>query len=300
MIAKGEIAYVQENLWTGNDNVLHGGAIKYDLDYIINNYATSTCDLWEEIRDTDFFWNRITMKKALIVGAAFAEQMGDSSSASKYTNVMKSINSTLYSSHYNGGYVQECGTRPQDSAVIVGFNDGYDDSDKLFAPTSLEVAKTVSSYNTLFCTSYPINSNDTSTSQLPGVLYGRYKGDTYAGGNPWVLSTAALASLFYRGASYILSNGVPSAEALAAWKTAFNTASDLPSSAKDLANVFAAQGDGVLLRLRTHVTARGFHLDEQIDKNTGAQMSAENLTWSYAEVLNAMYYRGLYTKSASN
>jgi hypothetical protein len=34
------------------------------------------------------------------------------------------------------------------------------------------------------------------------VLIGRYPGDTYAGGNPWVLSTAALAQLLYRAATY--------------------------------------------------------------------------------------------------
>jgi hypothetical protein len=44
--------------------------------------------------------------------------------------------------------------------------------------------------------------------------------------------------------------------------------------------VFAAQGDGVMLRLRSHVAGDGFHLDEQIDRNTGKQMSAEDLTWS--------------------
>lgn len=75
------------------------------------------------------------------------------------------------------------------------------------------MAKTVSSYNTMFCSQYSINTADTK-SGLPGVLYGmpscvsglsislpapslvgRYQGDTYAGGNPWVLATAALGSL---------------------------------------------------------------------------------------------------------
>jgi glucoamylase len=65
-----------------------------------------------------------------------------------------------------------------------------------------------------------------------------------------------------------------------------------------LAKYFAAQGDGVLVRLRSHVTARGFHLDEQIDRNTGAQVSAKDLTWSYAEVLNAMMYRSQYIAKA--
>jgi glucoamylase len=111
------------------------------------------------------------------------------------------------------------------------------------------------------------------------------------------LSTAALASLFYRGALDILTYGVPSTAALTAWKSAFNTAS-LPSDKASLAKYFAAQGDGVLLRLRNHVTARGFHLDEQIDRSSGVQTSAKDLTWSYAEVLNAMNYRSQYIAKA--
>jgi glucoamylase len=66
----------------------------------------------------------------------------------------------------------------------------------MYAPTSYEVAATVSSYNTLFCNEYKINNDDTAAG-LPGVLYGRYGDDIYAGGNPWVLSTAALGQLFY-------------------------------------------------------------------------------------------------------
>lgn len=119
-------------------------------------------------------------------------------------------------------------------------------------------------------------------------------GDNYAGGNPWVLSTAALGGLFYRGARYVLSNGVPDSATLAQWKTAFNTQTDLPTDAKSLAQIFANQGDGVLLRLRNHVAADNFYLYEQIDRNTGVQMSAESLTWSYAEVLNAMHQRDLF------
>lgn len=295
LIADGQTDYVKEYLWTGDSSKYNGGAIKYDLDYVISGYNSSTCDLWEEIRDPDFFWNRATMKKAMFVGANFATQMGDSASAKSYLDTLSTLNSTLYETHFNGEFVQECNSRTRDSAVIVGFNDAFDEEmDDMFAPTSMEVAKTVSSYNGMFCHEYQINSDD-SAAKIPGVLYGRYSGDSYAGGNPWVLSTAALASLFYRAAAYTLKHGAPSSDVLAIWQEAINSPDVLPTNSIELAKVFAAQGDGVLLRLRKHVEADGFHLDEQIDRNTGEQMSAENLTWSYAEVLNAMYYRSLCT-----
>lgn len=285
LIASGQSSYATLYVWP---------AIRTDLNYVVSGYSSNTCDLWEEIRDPDLFWNRVTMKKAMLVGAAFARQMGDQTSADTWTKTMQSINNTLYSSHWNGAFVQECASRTRDSAVIVGFNDGFDSADSMFAPTSKEVAMTVASYNSMFCNEYSINAKDTA-SGLPGVLYGRYQGDNYAGGNPWVLSTAALASLFYRGAAAIKSTGVvPAPDVLLIWQTAFNSPTALPTAAPALAQLFAAQGDGVMLRLRSHVLARNFHLDEQIDRNTGVQVSAKDLTWSYAEVLNAMYYRGLY------
>jgi glucoamylase len=280
---QGEMKYIQDYLWTGNPSVYHGGAIKYDLDWVVNGYGTKTCDLWEESEDSDFFWNRISMKKAMIMGANFATQMGDTASAAKYKDTANLINQSLYAKHWNGVYVQEASTKAQDAAVILGFNHGYDESDGLFAPTSVEVAKTVAFTTSVFCGEYPINIQDTSNG-VSGILYGRYKTDVYAGGNPWQLITGALAILFYRGALHILSHGVPSSDALEVWKSAFNVAS-LPTDAKSLAQVFAAQGDGVLLRLRYHVAGNGFHLYEQMDKETGVQKSAADLTWSVSIIV---------------
>ena len=69
----------------------------------------------------------------------------DESSASSYLNAMTKINSTLYSSHYNGAFFQECTSRTRDSAVIVGFNDAYDKLDGMMAPTSIEGCSNISS-----------------------------------------------------------------------------------------------------------------------------------------------------------
>jgi glucoamylase len=183
LLSLGQSEYVHEYLWTSDPSALRGGAIKYDLDYIVASYGSQTCDLWEELRDADFFWNRVTMKKAMILGAAFASAMGDAAASAAYSDTIAALNATLYADHYYGAYVQESGGRPRDSAVIVGFNAGYDGLDQLFAPTSLEVAQTVGSYNLLFCGEYAVNRAD-SLAGLPGVLYGRYAKDTYAGEHP--------------------------------------------------------------------------------------------------------------------
>ena len=142
-----------------------------------------------------------------------------------------------------------------------------------------------------------------------GVLYGRYQNDNYAGGNPWVLTTAALGNLFYRGGNYIKEHGLPDADAMVIWEDVFGISET--TSTKDnkkrgiktdddstgssvTADTFVAAGDAVMNRLRYHVIVDKYHLSEQIDRNTGVQISAEDLTWSYAEVLNAMSSRDKY------
>jgi len=262
LLSHNESSYVSANLWTGSSSNKHGGAIKYDLDYVVNNWNSNTCDLWEEYYSTDLFWNRITMKKAMLMGASFASKMGDSASANSYTNTAKNIDSTLYKNHWTGTAVIEATGRTYDGAVIVAFNVGFDSSDNLFYPTSYEVAKTVQAYNTMFCNEYPINSKDTS-SKVPGILYGRYQNDIYAGGNPWILSTAALANVFYRGGIYAKQHGLPDSNTLNVWADVFGV-----SASSINANTFVAAGDSVMQRIRYHVAGKGFHLDEQLDKNT--------------------------------
>jgi len=50
-------------------------------------------------------------------------------------------------------------------------------------------------------------------------------------------------------------------------------------------------GDAVMNRLYQHVKGDGGHIAEQIDRNNGAQKSANDLTWSYANILSAMKER---------
>lgn len=76
----GRSDVVSEYLWTtGNYN---GGTIKYDLDWVASNFiGFETCDLWEEVRSTEFFWNYFNARKAMLMGASLASKMGDSKRA---------------------------------------------------------------------------------------------------------------------------------------------------------------------------------------------------------------------------
>jgi glucoamylase len=282
--------------------------IKNDLDWIItgSNSNETTCDLWEETTDSNFLWNRVTMRSALLAGAAFAAKMGDTARAVAYRNFVDTRFGNTLLDHVQGdlasGYLTECPAsggsdscryynKLVDGAVILALVHGGVAGSLLFgmdavvAPTAVLVANTVLQYNKVFCAAYPINSADTAAN-VPGILYGRYAADSYGakGGNPWVLITASLANLLYRAAAFVVQNKL-SAGSLAAWRAALGAEFGGGCSA------FVAAADGVMLRLRRHVTADGLHLFEQIDKASGAQYNARDLTWSYAEVLDALHQR---------
>ena len=164
-------------------------------------------------------------------------------------------------------------------------NDGF------LAPNSVQVANTILTLNDVFNEMFPINGKDTADG-YGGILYGRYEGDNYAGGNPWILSTAALAQLYYNGAKVTLeTQELPAPEALAKFKKLFNIDENAIMDYRTFAKAAVSAGDDVLYRLRYHTQSYNFHMSEQLDKNTGVEMSATDLTWSYACVLKAMHYR---------
>ena len=267
--------------------------IQIDLDWQAANWQANGCDLWEEIQSDDFFWNRYTQRAALTKGAAFAKEQGDQTRSDTYAAAAKAVEATL-AAHYDGTFVSETQARQKDAAVICAFNDGYL-GDDTFKPSGPEVAGTVKTLNELFCDSFAINQADTKAG-VPGILYGRYEGDNYAGGNPWILLTSALAEVLYNGAAEIVASDGASMtdEARGLWADVLGWSDLTEQDSFGFAEAVAGAGDGVLQRLRTHVESNGFHLTEQIDSNTGDCMAAKDLTWSYATTLKAMDARSKY------
>ena len=78
-------------------------------------------------------------------------------------------------------------------------------------------------------------------------------------------------------------------EAHKAWKEVLNLGEN--ATASDFVSASMGAGDSVLTRVYTHVKNDGGRIDEQIDKETGVQMSAKTLTWSHANVLHALHVR---------
>jgi glucoamylase len=124
-------------------------------------------------------------------------------------------------------------------------------------------------------------------------------------GNPWFLTTAAMAELCYRAAGdwadaeqipvsrlnrEFLQGAVASAggnATLAAGEPIFRND---PRFRQVLAGLLE-YGDGYLRRVRFHSDPNGGSLSEQIDRETGQTAGARDLTWSYAAVLTAFQAR---------
>jgi len=244
------------------------------------------------------------MRAALLRGAAVAAAHGDSARQALYEEAAQERvvdpwpGHTLSASGAMPGALGECpSTEPSqacveqgkalDSVVFLALVHAGDAATTAVDPVSVTVARTVDAYNEAFCNAYPINNKG-----LPGIVYGRYLKDAYGSGsrgNPWVLLTAALANVLYR-AGRSAAASPPSQPAIDAWRVTFGP--DFGTDGAGLPTAFVAAGDSVLRRLRMHVAPEDEdHLYEQIDRTSGHQYNAKDLTWSYAETLAALQQR---------
>merc|ERR1712142_405509 len=245
------------------------------------------CDLWEEFSSDDFYWNRMAYVYSLNVAADFADSVGQSGNDWR---LLASEIAEETRPHFDGEYIYEANGREKDGAVIHAI---ITFGEFLHNPASSEAAKTVATYNRAFCQEYPIN-RQLNGQGVPGVLIGRYPGDSYAGGNPWQLLTAAHAEAFYLGASAWVKSvkekgNAPLTDEHKDWMDLLYLESD--ATILDLSRAALGAGDAVMSRLWDHVKDDGGRIDEQIDKHTGAQASAQALTWSYANILHALHTR---------
>jgi glucoamylase len=135
------------------------------------------------------------------------------------------------------------------------------DADLADGPHSISDARvwaTFAAIEELFAQIFPINAGRAA----PAL--GRSGGDRYFGGGAWYPTTLAAASLCYRRASR-----------------------DPASRAQML-----ARGDEYMQTVRDLTPPDG-SLSEQVDRTTGAPVSARDLTWSYAAFIAAARLRNM-------
>jgi glucoamylase len=298
-------------------DALASEVLRTDLDYLTTVWNLRGFDVWEELR-ADNYQTRLVQLAALEQGADWFEHQGAApEQLLRYRSVVGQLE-PLLEDHWDptrgilrsqlaiaatDGYTAK--KTDLDSEVIVAVVD----ADRTGGAQSVlddRVQATVAVLEDLFRTSFPINRRTDV-----GLAYGRYRGDTYYGGNAFVFITADFATFYYRlarrlkeGASLTVSkrnmaflrSALP--ESASAWLIESTAA---PGSALHDAAIaaFAQKADRILERLRLNTPPDG-QMYEQIDKRTGLPASSRGTGWSHAAFLTAVYEREqLHTTAAA-
>jgi len=163
-----------------------------------------------------------------------------------------------------------------------------------FQPCSDKALSNLIVYVDAFRTEYDINAG---IPENEAVATGRYTTDVYYNGNPWYLTTIAVAEQLYDALTVWKQQG--SLEVTAISSSFFNRfsadiaegtyAADSTEYA-ELTTAIKAFADGFISVVAKYTPEDGA-LAEQYDRNTGAPLSAEDLTWSYASFLTAFAAR---------
>ncbi|KAI0009288.1 carbohydrate-binding module family 20 protein [Xylariaceae sp. FL0662B] len=285
LLANGYDSTVSDVIWP---------IAKNDLAYVAQYWNQSGFDLWEEVQGSSFF-TTAAQHRSLVQGSALATTLGDSPDA--YDAVAPQILCFLQSFWSDAeGYIvanTNSGRSGKDSNVILASIHTFDPAlgcdAATFQPCSDRALASHKALVDSFREIYTINSG------IPvgtAAAVGRYPEDSYYNGNPWYLNTLAAAEFLY--------------DALYVWQTegsievtdvslAFfqDFASDIATGtyASDsdtytaLYEAVSAYADGFIDVVSQYTPSDG-SMSEQYSRDDGSQLSARDLTWSYAAFLS--------------
>ncbi|KIJ62526.1 carbohydrate-binding module family 20 protein [Hydnomerulius pinastri MD-312] len=292
LIANGNTTYVTNTLWP---------IIKLDLDYVANNWNATTFDLWEEIDSSSFFTTAV-QHRALRQGSALATAIGQTSVVSGYNTQAQNVLCFLQSywnpspgfmtANTGGGRSGIDANTVLTSIHTFDVNAGCDAT--TFQPCSDKALSNLKTYVDSFRTIYTVNSGIAANQ---AVATGRYPEDVYQGGNPWYLTTFAVAEQLYdalivwknQGSLTVTSTSLgffqqfDTSLTIGTYASSTSTYSTLTTAIKSFADGFVAMG--------AKYTPSGGGLAEQYSRSDGTPVSAVDLTWSYASALTVFAAR---------
>ncbi|KAJ7643906.1 glucoamylase [Roridomyces roridus] len=291
LLKRSSSSNVLETLWP---------MIKLDLDYVAANWNQSSFDLWEEVESSSFFTTAV-QHRALREGAALAKTLKQNATAylTQADNVLCFLQSYWneekgYLTANTGG-----GRSGIDANTLLASIHTFDPAAgcdaHTFQPCSDKALSNLKVYVDSFRSIYALNNGTASNA---AVATGRYPEDVYmattpglAISNPWYLTTAAVAEQLY--------------DALLVWerqlkievtetslsffqqfepKVKVGTYGLLSLTYIKLLAEVKAFAEGALAIHAKYTPSNGA-LSEQFDKTNGTQVSAKDLTWSYAAAL---------------
>ena len=292
-----------------NSHIPARSVIKEDLEYISHQWQNPCVDLWEE-RWGHHFYTQMVQRKALLEGAKLSHRLNDEGAAVWYEGEANALKTELnkYKSEEKGIIIPTRDgndSRPSglDASVILAVLHGYAE-DQVFSPNDEWILATADKLEKSFEVEYPINHG-----KFPGMAVGRYPEDVYFGGNPWYLTTIAFAEFYFRLATLfsqdnkilITKLNSPFFNSLFRYE---NTPTPLLSALlsagailtrkdpryDEILNLLKWKGDNYLRRVRMHTPENG-SFSEQFSRLDGHQVSAHDLTWSFASFLSTLSAR---------
>lgn len=271
--------------------------IRNDLNYVAQYWNQTAFDLWEEVKGSSFFTIAVQYR-ALVEGKALGQQLQQDVSA--YESQAQEV-LCFYQSFWNGEFAIANINVDQDGfsrsgidaasvlASIATFDPKAGCHDMLFQPCSSRALSNLKNYIDTFRPIYAINKDVQGNA---GVATGRYPEDVYFGGNPWYLTTLAVAEQLYDAIQQWNTVNSISIDALSLsfWQSVYSSATSGTYS-KDSAE-FSTLIDAVFAYADTFVetalryTPENGALDEQYSRDDGTPLSARDLTWSYASFVS--------------
>lgn len=292
LLSESNTSFVTNTLWP---------VVKLDLDYIMNQWNRSTFDLWEEVSGSSFFATAV-QHRALREGAALADKLEQSLVGSAYTHQAANILCFLQT-YWNPseGYITSntgSGRSGKDSNSVLASIHTFDPSagcdPATFQPCSDKALSNLKVYVDSFRKIYKINDGIDAGA---AVATGRYPEDIWYGGNPWYLTTAAVAEQLYdalivwgqQESITVTDISLPFFRQLvpSVKVGTYNSSTSMFSTITNAVDDFA---DGFIAFNAKYTPSDG-GLSEQYNRDTGVPLSAPDLTWSYAATLTAFEAR---------
>uniref|UniRef100_A0A093V3D6 Glucoamylase n=1 Tax=Talaromyces marneffei PM1 TaxID=1077442 RepID=A0A093V3D6_TALMA len=260
------------------------------IDNGYSSYAVN--NIWPIVRNDLSYVSQYWSQSGL--GSTFAARVGAScswcdSQAPQILCYMQTFWTGSYINANTGG-----GRSGKDSNTVLTTIHTFDPEatcdDVTFQPCSPRALANHKVYTDSFRSIYGVNSG---IAQGVAVSVGRYPEDSYYGGNPWFLSNLAAAEQLYDAIYQWNKIGsiTITSTSLAFFKDVYSSAAvgTYASGSTAFTSIISAvktYADGYVSIVQGHAAANG-SLSEQFDRNSGVEISARDLTWSYAALLTA-------------
>ncbi|CAI5758440.1 unnamed protein product [Candida verbasci] len=278
-----------------NSSFVYHKIIKPDLSYIMSNFKFEGFDLWEEINSIHFFTAMVQLN-SLSLGIEYSHAFNDT----KFEEMLNLAYFELKQFITDFGFLNSIYINEHPKSDRSGLDIA---SILAIIHTDLNIANENKVMTTLgllsqaFKSIYPINK--LHEFELGNAL-GRYPEDIYDGygtseGNPWFLSTATAAEFIYRMIYNLITKKkdiIIDETNAAFYKNIVEGEGAFSYDTNEYDKVISAlleYGDSYLNVVKFH-SDKG-RMSEQFNKYTGFMQGAEDLTWSYGAVYNAIHWR---------